>query len=173
MKNKPKKISEELLFSSPYRNLVWKNFQIKNWEIHKYVVIEQIPTKFSTMVLPITKEKEIILCREFKYWIEKFVYLFPVWILEKDLTEIENVLKELKEESWYISDNITYLWETMIWNYDTTTIRYYIAKDCIFWKQELEIWEYIKVSKIKIEDFEKMIAKWEILCPLRKHWKTN
>lgn len=163
---KPIKISEEILYETPYRNLIWKNFKIKNWEVHQFVVIDQIETKYGTMVLPITKNGEIIICKEFRYWIERSIYNFPIWILEKNLTEIENIKKELKEESWYISDDISYLWETMVWNYDTTIIKHYIAKNCMYWEQELENWEYIKTEKISIKKFEKMIKNWEILCPL-------
>lgn len=93
------------------------------------------------------------------------MYWFPVWVQEKNLTEIENVKKELLEESWHISNEIEYLWSTIASNYEDTILKYYIAKNCVFHKQNLEEWEYIEVLKVSLEEFEKMIIDWKINCP--------
>lgn len=166
MNNKPEKINEEIIFSSKYRSILWKRFKLKDWEVHKYIITSQPENKFATMVLAFTKGNKIILCREFRYWVEDFIYTFPIWMLEKNLSEIENVKKELKEESWYFTNEIQYLWETIAANYDDTLIKYYFAKNCIEWIQDLEIWEYIEVFNFSLEDFENMIRDWKILCPL-------
>jgi ADP-ribose pyrophosphatase len=162
----PKKISEEILYNTPYRNLICKEFIWRDWKTNKIYTTEQIWTNFWTMVLPITSDNKIIVCREFRYWVEDYIYNFPVWILEKELTEVENIKKELKEESWYTSEEINYIWQTMVWNYDSSIIKHYIAQNCTTWEQELENGEYISVEIYSKEKFEKIISDWEIICPL-------
>ena len=73
------------------------------------------------------------------------MFWFPVWILEPNLTKIENIKKELSEETWYKSNEIEHIWETIVWNYDNTKIVLYKANNCELWKQELEDWEVIEV----------------------------
>lgn len=69
MNNKPEKIDEEILFSNKYRKIIWKNFKLRDWKIHNYLISSHVWIKIATMVLPLTKNNEIILCKEFRYWI--------------------------------------------------------------------------------------------------------
>lgn len=165
MQNKPEKISEEIMLSNKYRKIIWKNFRLKDWKTSQFLIYSHQNIKVATMVMPLTKDNKLILWREFRYWVEKFIYDFPVWVLESNISEIENVAKELREESWYISKDFDYIWETIVSSYEDTIIKYYIARNCVFWKQELENWEYIEVFEITVKDFENMIKNWEILSP--------
>lgn len=165
---KPKKIWEKIVFDSPFRKVIQKDFIVKDWTTHNYMVTSQWDSKRAwTMALTITNKWEIIYWKEFRYWTEEFIAQFPVWILEEDLSEVENIKKELKEEVWYDSDNIEYIWDTTVWNYDDTIIKHYIARDCYsIWWNTPEVWEYIEVCKTSIEDFEEMIRSWKVKCPL-------
>ena len=162
---KPKKIHEQIVFDNKYRKIIKKTFQIKNWKTHDFFIAWSSWTNISTMVMPITKESKIIYGKEFRYGPQSFVNNFPFWILEENLEEIENVKKELKEETWYTSNNIEYLWESIMWGYETWIVKYYIAKDCIPWEQKLEDSEYIETKLSTKKEFEKMIRRWEINCP--------
>lgn len=162
----PKKIIENIEYDNEYRKVVIKKFQIKNWKNHDLIITWQKWINISTMVIPITEDWKIIYEKEFRYWIEDFVYNFPVWSLEENLWEIENVKKELKEETWYSSNEIEYLWETIVWYYDDWIVKYYIARNCKKWKQNLEDGEYIEIIEESIEDFKKTIKSWKINCPL-------
>lgn len=166
MQDKPEKISEEILISNNYKKIIWKNFKLKDWSFANFYIYSHKNVKVATMVLPLTKNNKLVLCNEFRYWVEKYIYDFPVWALENNISEIENVLKELKEESWYISDNLEYIWESIVSAYEDTYVKYYIAKNCEPWNQNLENWEYIDVFEFTINEFENMIFNWEILSPL-------
>ena len=94
--NKPKKIWEKIIFDSPYRKIIQKDFIVKDWTTHNYMVTSHWDQqKAWTMVLPLTKLWEIIYGREFRYWTEEFIINFPVWMLEYKLSEVENIKKEL------------------------------------------------------------------------------
>lgn len=162
----PKKISEEVVYNNKYRKVIKKKFQIKNWNIHDFMITWQSWTKIWTMVMPITKDWTIIYEKEYRYWTEEIIYNFPIWVLEEHLEEVENVKKELQEETWYNSNEIEYLWKTIAWNYDDWTIKYYIARNCEAWTQDLEDSEYIEVIEESIEEFEKSVKSWKINCPL-------
>ena len=130
--------------------------------------VDTIPwgKKTWTMVLALDKKWDIIYIKEFRYWVEDYITWFPIWILEENLSEEENIKKELKEETWYETSKIEYLWETIWANFDNTLIKYYLAKDCKKWKQELEWSEYIEVFTTTKKKFKKMIKDWKIKCPL-------
>jgi len=118
------------------------------------------------MVLPITKNWEIVYIKEFRYWVEDFIIWFPVWIQENNLTQIENTKKELEEETWYKSNEIIYLGETISWNYEDTIIKLYFAKNCEEWIQDLETWEVIEVFNTNLKNFENIILWKNLICPL-------
>ena len=70
----------------------------------------------------------------------------------------------MKEETWYFSEEIEFLWESIIENYFEWKVLYYIAKNCKkISNQDLEIWENIWVFKTSISEFEKMISDWKVL----------
>lgn len=162
----PEKISEEVIYENPWRKIILKTLEVKKWIIHTYPISSHIDEKIATMVFPLNKNKEVIFCKEWRPWIEDFIYNFPVWIKEKYLTFEENAKKELKEEVWVPSENIVYLWKTIVANYDNTIIKYFLALDCEEQEQELEEWEIIEVQKCSISEFEQKIISLKINCPL-------
>ena len=85
-------------------------------------------------------------------------------MLDDWVDEIENCKRELKEETWYFSEEIEFLWESIIENYFEWKVLYYIAKNCKkISNQDLEIWENIWVFKTSSSEFEKMISDWKVL----------
>lgn len=162
----PEKLSEKVLFDNGYRRLLEKKFEIKNSVIHDYQTTSISGINIATMIIPITSDWQIIYNKEFKYWPEKLMISFPVGVLDEGISRIENAKKELKEESWYETKNIEYIWETIAANYDDTIISYFLARNCVFIWQDLELWEYIETYKTSVENFEKMILSWEVKCPL-------
>ena len=85
-------------------------------------------------------------------------------MLDDGISEIENCKKELLEETWYISDEIELLTESIIENYFEWTLRYFVAKNCKKLKsQELEAWENIEIFSSSLEDFQKLILDWKVL----------
>lgn len=63
----------------------------------------------ATFVLPVTEYGTMIYLQEFRYGPEKVIINFPVGMLEDNISPIENVKRELYEETGYMSDNIEFL----------------------------------------------------------------
>ncbi len=164
--NIPKILNKKEIYNNKWRNITIKILETKTWKLQEYPIQSHVWPELATMILPITKEREVIYCKEWRPWIEGFVYSFPVWMQEKELSFEENAIKELKEEVWATTKDINYLWESIAANFDTTIVKYFIAHNCKLWKNSLEDWEYIEVQKCSLEEFEQKIVSWEINCPL-------
>ena len=160
----PKKISEEIVLKNRHRKIIKKEFLEKNWEISSYLIYaHDTEITIWTFILPLTKDGQIIYIKEYRAWPEKVVISFPVGALDDNITEIENCKKELEEETWYTSENIIYLWDSIIENYYEWEAKYYVALNCeLKWKQELDVGENIDVYKTSVSDFYKMVLSWEV-----------
>ncbi len=164
--NKPKKISEKVIFENPWRKVLLKEVKNKLWVSSIYPSTTHSWEKFATMIIPITKNKEIVYCKEWRIWIEDFVYNFPFGIKEKGISFEDNAKKEMKEETWCVSNNIFYLWESIFANYDDTIVKYFVALDCEIWENNLGDFEFLEVMKSNKELFEENIKSWLINCPV-------
>ena len=162
----PKKIEEKIIYSNPWRRVLVKKIQWKAWIIQDFPIISHVWEKFATMVFPVTKKWEVIFNKEWRPWIEDHVYNFPIWMKEKELTFQENAEKELQEEVWCVSNNIVFLWESLVANFDDTIVKYFLALECDHWENNLEDWEHIEVQKCDLKEFQENIISWKINCPL-------
>lgn len=175
----PTKISEKVVTQNPYLKVLEKKFVDKSGETSSFLITAHNKEKTdATFILPLTKDNKIIYLKEYRYWPEKVVINFPVWMLEDGVSHIENAKKELLEETGYFSDNIEFLWETIIENYFEWKISYFIAKNCEkTWNQNLENGEEIDVFEATIEEFENMILGGEVessktaFCFFLAKWK--
>lgn len=162
---KPKKIYEKIVIKNPYLKVSEKKYEDENWNVSSFLITWHNREKtIWTFVLPVTESWEIIYLKEYRYWPEDFVVNFPVGMLDDWVDEIENCKRELMEETWYFSEEIEFLWESIIENYFEGKMLYYIAKNCKkISTQELENGENIEVFKVPILEFEKMILDWKVL----------
>lgn len=161
----PEKVAERLVHDNPYREILEKDFVERDGNIHTYLTIKSKGTREATMTLPLTKDGNIILQKEYRVGMEQIVYQFSVGILEPDLTAEENCKKELKEETGYHSEDFTRLGRTIVEYYYDSFINYYIATDCLEWEQDLEPWENIETLIVTKEEFVTMMLDGTINCP--------
>lgn len=168
----PEKISEKVLTENKYRKVFEMTYKLSSWKEKSFIITGHNNTETSaTMIIPITKDWEILYLREFRYWPEKFIINFPIWMQENYLSEEENCRKELLEETWYNYESIEFIGETIIENYSKWQIRYFLATWCEK-NQEiwLEEWEIIEVHKTSIDNFSKMITDWDVQCSFSISW---
>ena len=162
----PKKISETEIYSNPWRKILEKTIKTKTWSEQSFPISSHIWPKFATMIFPITNTWKVIYNKEWRPWIEDYVYNFPIGIQEGNLSFQENAEKELQEEVWCSTDNIVYLWESIVANFDDTIVKYFVALDCEVWENNLEDWEHIEVQECSLKEFETEISSGKINCPL-------
>lgn len=166
-----KKIKEECIYTNGKRQVLLRTFDVNGY-IKEIPVAWGISSDLGTMILALDSENNIHYCREYRDWPDKFILNLSVWGHEPELSFEENALKEIKEELWVYSCDIEYLWWWIVGNYETSGVKYFIAKNCEFWENELEEWEVMTIEKSTIQEFEDKITLWEIECPLTVHCYT-
>ena len=162
----PKKTGERIIASNPYRDVLEKDFIEKDGSSNTYMTTWVKGTKEGTMILPVTTDNKIVIIKEYRVGIEWIVNGFPVGILEKNISAIENAEKELSEETWYRSHNIAEIGSSIIEAYQDGNVRYFIATDCTLWESDLEVGENIEVYTATPEEFKKLVIDGTINCPL-------
>jgi len=166
MKN-PRKLSEKIIVSNWFRQTIEKKFELNDWKVLDFLINSQVWTNKSTIILPITTKWKIIYLKEYRYWVEKYIINFPMWALEKWITINKNAKNELNEETGYDTNNLKFVWKSMVSNYDSTLVTMYVANNCSkIAEQDLSEWEKITVFRTSINKFEEMILDWKVDCPL-------
>lgn len=112
------------------------------------------------MILPITKEKEIVFVRQYKHGIRDFTLELPAGRIE-DLKPVDAAFKELKEETGIITDNLLFIGEIFVspTKDSMKTYGYITTNVSINSTQELDITEDIDIEFIKINRLDNMIKK--------------
>lgn len=163
---RPKLKESNLIIDNTYKQ-IYQNFYTFNSKEFNILIYWGNKTDNWTMLVPILENWNILYLREYRYWPNEFIYNFPVWKQEANLTSEENIIKELREETWCFAEKFEYLWESIVWNYSSWKLKYFLAKNVKkIWNQELEDAEQIELIESSIEDFEKLIKIWAVKCPL-------
>lgn len=161
-----KKISEKVVLDNNYRKIISKEYDVGNWIIYNYLIAASSNAKYATIAFWLTKDEKVIYIKEYREWVEDYIYSFSMWVYEENLSFEENAKKELQEETGYIWWYIYYLWETITANYEDLKMRYFFIDNCEFSWQNLEQWEDIEVFTCSLEEFEEKIKSGFINCPL-------
>ena len=114
-------------------------------------------------VLAFTEKEEVILVKQFRYPSQEDLYEIPGGRQEKGEDYCVSGLRELKEETGYVSNDVSYfgyLYPTVA--YCAEVIHLVVAKNCVFEKQCLDEGEYVDVELIPFETVKEMIYRNEI-----------
>ena len=160
-----KKISEKEIYNNTKKKILVRTFRTSDWKEKEVPICSNAWSVYWTMVLVLDENNNIYYWKEYRDWPEVFVNNFSVWKHEEELSFEENAAKELREELWATTNNLNYLWESVVSAYDTSILKYYIAKNCSFWRQKLDDWENFEIQKCTLQEFEQKIISWEINCP--------
>ncbi len=161
----PEKVLEKEIYNNGKKKVLLRIFKNRDWSTKEVPIYGHSLWSYSTMALILDKKGDLYYWKEFRDWTEWIVYNFSAWKHEEEYSFEENMKKELNEEFWITDSKLSYIWETIIWAYDTGFIKYYVATNCIFWEQELEPWEEIEIKKCSPHEFEEKIASGFINCP--------
>lgn len=157
--------NEKIVAENKYLRAIQKDFIDSKNRKWNAIMLESVKSWNWSFILALTKDNKIILNKEYKFWPDEFIYNFPSWHIAIWLTWKENIKKELKEESWYTTDNeIIYLWKTIQNWYIGWYNELYFTTWCYkIQEQDTHEWEEIENYFISIQDFEKMLDNNEIL----------
>ena len=106
-------------------------------------------------ILAITKDKKIILAKEYRPGPEKILLELPGGLCEKNETPLKAITRELMEETGYYG-KIKFIQKNYQCAYSSRIKYCFIATDCQKIKQQqLEKDEFIEVIKMSLKNFRK------------------
>ena len=164
---KPKFENRKIVANNKYWNVYQSDFidsKNRKWNVITLKSTKQWDWSF---ILALTKDSKIILNKDYKFWANEFIYTLPSGFIEKWLSGKENILNELKEETWFVSDSeVIELGKTMQNWYIEWYNQLFFVKDCYKkYEQKTHEWEEIETFLVSIEEFEKMLNENKILDP--------
>ncbi len=130
----------------------------------KYSKREIVEHPGGVAVIPVTDDNSVILVKQYRKAVERFLYEIPAGKLELNEEPRQTAVRELKEETGFTANKLTYLYEFY------TTPGYCNEKIYLFLGEELvegeavpDPGEFIESVKIHIDDLLKMIDRGEII----------
>ena len=159
--------NRKIVASNKYWNVCQSDFtdsKNRKWNIITLKSTKQWDWSF---ILALTRDNKIILNKDYKFWPDDFIYSFPSWFIEKWVSWKENILNELREETWFISDSeVIELWKTMQNWYIEWYNQLFFVRECYKkYEPETHEWEEIETFLVSIGEFEKMLNENKVLDP--------
>lgn len=137
----------------------WIVFDIYQWKQElfdgSFTTFEWIRRNPATIIIPITIDHKIVLCREIQPGHANYETHFFGWSCEDWEEYIQNAKKELLEEAWMSSDNFLEINKADRWNNKLERFAYYfLAIDAKKIQEPTpEPWEKIEVLTYDLDDF--------------------
>jgi ADP-ribose pyrophosphatase len=130
----------------------------------KYSKREIVEHPGGVAIVPITNDNNIILVKQYRKAVDKFILEIPAGKLEINEEPRETAVRELKEETGYVAKELKYLLEFYTSpGYCNEKIYIFLAKDIEEGIATPEVGEFIKIEKYDIFDLIKMIDRGDIV----------
>ena len=154
------KVSGEVLFDGKIIRVERDQIEMENGEKSMREVVYNTG---GVSVLALTENEEVILVKQFRYPSKEDLYEIPGGKRDDSEEFITAGLRELKEETGYVSDEVEYFgyfYPTVA--YCAETIHIVLAKNCHYEKQCLDEGEYVDVEIIPFKKVMEMVYNNEI-----------
>ena len=138
--------------------------EIEYLDGNKVIYREHVKAGEAVVILPITKDNKVIMIQEPRTPIGQVILALPAGIIEAGENPEDAAIRELEEETGYLTSNIQFLREyyTAV-GYSNEKIKLYLATDFIKTKQRLDDSERINVIEVPLEELVEMLDKNEII----------
>jgi|SRR5688572_220643 ADP-ribose pyrophosphatase len=105
------------------------------------------------VVIALTKDKKVIITRQFRVGPEKVFDEIPTGLVDKGETPEQAAQRELQEEAGYTAGSMKYLGHAYRDGYSNLTIHVFLATDCLPHEQgqKLDYNEHIEVDLVSID----------------------
>lgn len=152
-------ISRESVFQRYGRGIEKIIFKLPNGEQSDFYIKKEGP---AVCVLPITKNKEVILAKQFRPGPKKIFFELPGGFLNKDEDPLECAARELREETGYKG-----IMKLIASSYDDAYSNMYryciVAEDCEkVTEQNLELTEFAEVVLMDLDKFRDLLRSGQM-----------
>ena len=154
-------LKNELYIQTENIDLQIENLLFKNGANGKYGSINH-PN--SSMAIPITKEGNILILKQYRFCIGKYIYEFPSGKIEKGENPESCIIRELGEEAGVKAnriENIGLIYAAP--SYSNEIIHLYIAKKLVKINSRMDADEDIEVLEIPLNGIQNLLEKGEII----------
>lgn len=115
------------------------------------------------VAIPVLDDGRLILVRQFRYPLQKFILEFPAGKLEGKRSPLENIMRELEEETGYSAREMRFLCSFFTTpGFCDEVIHLFLATGLAPVGQRLEEGEHITLEPYSLEECLRMIASGEI-----------
>lgn len=97
-------LGKKKIFKGNYLNVWQTEFKDKKGNIQTWEWIEKNNAVF---IFPITKEQKVVLIKNFRVPLERYVIEMPAGLMDRDETSEETARRELLEEVGYLAEKLT------------------------------------------------------------------
>lgn len=169
--------SPETKYSGTHLTFLEIPVTLENGEVHQYEYVVRNKVAGIVAVLPVTKEKEIILIKQFRIPLQKWQIETPAWLIDKAWESAEvSARRELLEETGYEAWELEFVYRAATSaGLTNEEIDCFIAHDCFLSdkKWELDAIEQIETFKIPAHEVYAFLqdqAKSGILIESKVYW---
>ncbi|MBI5325647.1 MAG: NUDIX hydrolase [Ignavibacteriae bacterium] len=153
-------ISSESKFVNPFWEYKVDKYKMPNGKTGDY---HYVHSTGATMIIPVTVKNKFVMINQFRYLNNKTSLEFPGGGLNKNLTPLENAVKELKEETGYNSNSLKKVGEYNPYNGVANEICHiFLAEDLIKEKPNPEESEEFEIMELTNKDISERIISGDI-----------
>ncbi|TQR15651.1 NUDIX hydrolase [Psychrobacillus soli] len=161
--NSWKMLNSSYVFKTPFGNLRKDDCELPDGQIIKNYYVNEYADWVNAIVL--TKEKKIVLVKQFRYAAQDFFLEIPAGKPEENETYENAIVREVREETGFISEKEPILLGEFYVNPATQTnkvVTFLILDAFKAFDQVLDPTEFIDVRLVDLNDMETMIENQEI-----------
>lgn len=158
-----KKVASDYVFKSPFGNLRKDKLVLPDGQLIDSYYVNEYDDWVNAVVL--TKDQHLVLVRQYRHAAQDFFLEVPAGKPEGNESHQEAIIREVREETGYISDSSPIKLGEFYVNPATQTnkvITYLFLDAYQAFEQDLDPTEFIDIHLIEIEEMENMIARGEI-----------
>jgi ADP-ribose pyrophosphatase len=134
-----------------WRTIVKKSLELPDGNKLVFDTISQIGAK-TAAIIALTPDNEVVIAKQFRVGPERYMMELPGGMVDAGEDSMDSAKRELKEETGYVSDDVTFLGTAYEDAYSNVERHYFLARNCQKTSApELELGELIDVELISIE----------------------
>lgn len=155
-----KTLTSKELFSGMFMQLMHDTVELPD---KTHGVREYIKHGGAVAMIAITKDKQIVLERQYRHPVKQIMIELPAGKLEKGEVELEAAKRELQEETGFTSDDWTCLGHCLpCIGYSSEKIIYYLAKNVVPGPSKLDEGEFVETFTIPFNEFVTMAYSGDV-----------